>query len=194
MWKGEKTTLEEIEEFEYSLSPLREDFPEVIVDEIKPIFGISKIGKCYVTVKGKIKVASLVHEGIPLHKYDGEITLSDKEKIRKVLLFRWFLNLKNNNESSILVLPTPMGVDFTSFVEKSFTDKEEKCEIGKRCFKKYFGSHEEWNEAIEEFIPRNVNSLREELTSVVKRVDPQWLEVVAFWCSKFSREREFRRK
>lgn len=191
MWCGEKVEISDLEGSDYTLTAKRENVPELIIDELKPLFGLPKLGKCLVIVNGKEKVATLNYDSTPLSQFKGKFSTSEIDKIRRVLLFRWFLSIKDNGEANVLRFNDP--VDFTSFQEKALTDKEEDFAIKQRAFKKYFSTIEEWNNSIDEFLPDDLNYIRNEITDVVKRVDPKWLEVVSFWCSKFSREIEMRK-
>lgn len=78
----------------------------VIIDRIKPLFGLNRLG-CFYNDKHIIYKPCIINglwaEELRLSDYTGELTPYQIDQVRRILTFRYIVGLPSINERSILV-------------------------------------------------------------------------------------------
>jgi hypothetical protein len=142
----------------------------LIGDELKQVFGMEKVGRSVCTYQG---ITLMLHrynsQEYNLENVDFSIPIRD---IQKVLVFRWFLGLTNNNERSILIRRFRSGmVRVTSKIETKYDYISTKSTVSKNMVSKWF--HNDFKSVAQSLIrDRTFYQIRLEIEAIVKRIDP----------------------
>lgn len=118
----------------------------IILDELKPLFGIPKIGRHRATIDGRPVLLSRVSSGgmlslkqIPEEKSTESWII---EQVRKVYVFRWIMGMISNFDSSIGVIVTHNNcLSVTSYKDTKIEPSKMKKtnSIPQTAIKKWFG-------------------------------------------------------
>lgn len=162
----------------------------VIIDEIKYIFDIEKLGSRYnkkFIIYRAYNIKELWIEDKRLSSYGEEITYSSYREGRKILAFRSIIGLTSINERSILVRHGKL-FDFNDINIHEF---DEKISISARILKDWF-SEIDINRVSFLMIKGNspldklalVPEIRTKIVEVVERLDKRYLDLVSAICHR----------
>lgn len=154
------------------------DSISLIIDELKPVFGLDKVGRCLCTYRGQ---KGMLHRcnsrEYSLENVDFSIPVKE---IQKVFMFRWFLGLTGNFQRCILIKKYKSGITrVTSYLDSKYDFMKETprgSDIPKTVMKKWFfdcyidvGRH-----MLE---GKTFYGLRKQIEAVITRIDPNH----SFW-------------
>jgi hypothetical protein len=160
----------------------RKNLLPVIIDEIKPLFDLHKLG-CryndkYIIYRPYILYEEWWEEEL-LKKYSTPLTYTNRRELRNILLFRYILELKQINENSIIVRDKHL---YSYFEHTGFSEKE----LSMRIINDHF-SENDLSESLNIMLKRGTANrndghlffqLRKEITKIVRRVDKNHIYLV----------------
>lgn len=158
----------------------------LIADEIKTLFGLEKIGRNGIYVKGndytlhKIKCK----EG----QFDPNMSNLPLDDIKKVYIYRWALGLTKCYDSSLWVRCYNNSlIRITSFVETDYDYS--KCNISALCINKWFGDWNHFDEYAAQILSKYTYSeMWNKLYEIVKRIDINqigWINMILERIAKY---------
>lgn len=163
----------------------------LIADELKPLFGLEKIGRHKCIYNGEPAI---------LHRKKGmEYTAVDydsidiKKDIQRSFAFRWILGLVQNYENTLIVRKFKSGiVCATSFVETKYdylkTDSKGSV-IPKTCLRKWFGDLETFERVVSEMVKNETYlDLRFKIEKIIRRISKEnvyWTTLIMNRIGKF---------
>lgn len=164
----------------------------VIIDQIKPIFRLNKIG-CHYTNKYIIYkpciIKGLWAEELKLSDYKGDLSLSQIEQVRRILVFRYIVGLPSINERSILM----RGKKMYSYGDESvkFSD-EDRC-LTKALHERWF-KEENMVSTLISMLKRgdsfdqinDILEIRINIEKVIKKIDRRHLNIVSIIIDRIS--------
>jgi len=117
-----------------------------IIDEMKPIFKIDKLGTHWIKYKSKmlilirpnIKNSTIIDEISLKYFLNAEKNIFFKKEVQRILLFRELLGISRSGESSIICRQTPLNVKPISFYEPNMTPLKEGKVISNFMLNKWF--------------------------------------------------------
>lgn len=162
----------------------------LIADELKPLFGLSKIGRHRCLISGRSALISQIvaneRRFTPLIATDDMIP-----SIRRAYVFRWSLGLTQNFDKMLWVRSYKSGITLvTSFCEKKYdfasaaasqtgSVKPTRSRITETAVKKWFGDWKIADDIMREiFGHRNMTEIRFEIDAIVRRVDKSYVSWV----------------
>lgn len=165
LWEGEYHFW--VEEFENHIYKPLSDSYSVIADEIKPLFGVSKIGTVR-TQKKRKKLVVYKDYGIPLNKAEINLDKDTLEQIRKTYIFRSTLG-QNCISSNFMVLSNG---DITSFNEKK---PKSDIEIPQTAFEKYFNSS---ISTLQKYLQFDTNKILTQVRDIINQIDNSHIDLL----------------
>lgn len=149
----------------------------LIADELKPLFGIVKIGRHRCIIGGKDAIISRV-EGVEFPFTTSFATQDHLESIRRAYVFRWALGLVSNVDASLWVRQYKNGLSFvTSYKETKFDYASQSAQgscISGTILRRWFNTWDVVDETMSNiFKDVNMAYLRFAIEDIVKRLDRQ---------------------
>ncbi len=155
-----------------------------LIDEMKPIFNLDKVGTHWGKLNNKIYILfpleknkdSILEElTLDKYKYDKNI----EREIRKIFLFREVLGVTQNCEKSIILRKKNLYIQPISFYESNIRPSTSGKVLSNLILEKWFIG-KDLDKAVCEFFNiddlENINNillpLKDKLESVINRVDP----------------------
>ena len=155
-----------------------------LIDELKPIFNLEKVGTHWGKLNGKIYILfSLEREKneilqeltLDKYKYDKRL----EKEIRKIFLFRELLGVSQNFEKDIILRKKNLYIQPISFHEANIKPSTSGKVLSNLILEKWF-IEKDLDQAVCEFFEidnlENVNNvllpLKDKLEKVITRVDP----------------------
>lgn len=143
----------------------------LIVDELKPLFGVLKIGRHRGTFKGM---------EILINKVEGEEFISPEkiniDNIRYLYHFRYIINLKHNNNKSLITRKFKSGYFTTSYLENKLSKKEWDLNLSNKLIKQYYGDWINFSKITKElFSGIELNVLRSKITEIINKIDNNYI-------------------
>lgn len=145
----------------------------LIIDELKYLFNIQKIGKNSCKLNGTEVILARTNEKETfLSEYEGEITPEMLSDIRNCYLFRWCLGLTSNDDRSLAVISSPNKNPYITSV-KEIKVCYQKSKISRDIINRWFdGDREIFNSLLnEKFSKRIAFHIRSEISDVIRRID-----------------------
>lgn len=143
----------------------------LIADELKPLFDLDKIGRVYCTYRGQKAMLHRVYEEYPL--LDCSIRYN-REEVKKVFVFRWFLGLIQSYERVVLIRKYKSGITKAlSYMDKDY-DYEKETHFGSvipnTIITKWFDG--DFDDIAKQMIKhKNFIQLRKSINEVIERID-----------------------
>lgn len=166
----------------------KNDVP-LVIDELKPVFGLNKIGRHKCKIKGtKLLLAKFTH----IRENATEGNNEDIETIRLHIVFRHLFGLITRGE----FLWYRPGEGVISYKELTITFSRESSIISEVNIKRWFDNNRAnvittVKKLISSHIPQDSNSLikavqiiRMEVDKVVRRINPEMIEIVTGFMSR----------
>lgn len=146
----------------------------IIADEIKPLFGLIKIGIHY----GKWGDKDII-----LYKIEGEEKMLDTlngiqiEEVQRAYIFRWALGFSSYGDDILLTRKYKSGVKtVTSYMdlEYNYDPKHKFCsKITKSVINKWFYNSEAIDNMIKSMFKRSdLPTLRNDIDNIIRKIDP----------------------
>ncbi len=144
----------------------------LIVDELKTIFGLSKVGRLKATMHGRPCILTRISGDERYLVYGEEAPLND---VMRCFIFRWALDLIHHGDHDMIVR-REKNTAVVSYNEEILSHNTN---IPVTVMTKWFGSHENLDKSIKMIIgSQSMPRLRGQIESVVKRVSPSHIWIV----------------
>lgn len=164
----------------------KDRFP-AIVDELKPIFGLRKLGTHTINLAGKLHLLTYCRlvNGQPLDEpklSNVESTAKYKDQVQDIFAFREILGLNSSFESSIRLRDDGQEIYPVSFREASSIVEKEKTALPGTIISKWFGQTTVstvtkritgWSAQIDKV--ELVAELRKKIEGVINRIDKDFI-------------------
>jgi hypothetical protein len=176
--KADKRKLEQVRVHSYT------DSIPLIVDELKQLFDLAKVGRHQAVIEGKrvilckmsvekgameynLKDFSLHHSDIPEYL---------RGQIQRNYIFRWLMHLTQNTDSSMIIREYPEPIFLClSYRESSVcwnSKREHNTRIPSTAIETWFTGREQVLDLLREMVAdRTIGQLREQINLVINRVD-----------------------
>lgn len=146
----------------------------LIADELKPIFGLEKIGRHVCKYNGE---NAMLHRTIGTeHRISDVESQVPLEDVRRSIFFRWVLGLTLNRESSLLRREYKSGVvRVTSYNEPNYNYMSlspQGSVVTKKMLKKWFVTYDEYDKFVVTVVGTSTYfELSERIRKVIERID-----------------------
>jgi hypothetical protein len=145
----------------------------LVIDELKPLFGIEKFGRhsCYIN-KSK-KILTLIKNNYKPFTPDSIISLKSslRNDIRQSYVFRYITGLTYNIDKSLWYV----NGKITSYYENKIDFN--KSDITKTCFNKWF--LDDWNDVVKilkKIVGKNIMFFKFKIDEIILRVDKNYIQ------------------
>lgn len=164
----------------------------VIIDNMKPIFKLNKLGCCYndkyIIYTPCIMRGTWVEE-MRLNEYEGELSDSQKDEVRKILVFRYIVGLTSIHERSILI----RGKKLYDYGGESIKFDDRDRYLTKAVHSRWF-RETSMVSTLKDMVKRNkefdqindILEIRIKLERIVKKVDKKYLNIVSVITDRIS--------
>ncbi len=149
-----------------------------VIDEIKPLFRLHKIGTHSIRIHSKLYIIYNIRANIPLLlKYYIPERMDDifRRRIQDMFVFRMIVGLDCNCESSIIMI-NDVPSSLRNKLDIDSDDK--KLTISTSMYNKWFV--DEISDSISRFMTKNYREerLREDIRKIIKRIDTElmWMD------------------
>ncbi len=158
----------------------------LICDELKPLFGLPKIGRHRCTINARIAIISNVRAETEHPFATSMASTVNRHNLQCCYLFRWVMGLTQNSDSALWVQRWGSGaVTVTSYREINIAYHKRTpggATITDVAMKRWFGEWDRVNAlAVQLFGDRNLSELRFEIERTVRRIDPKqvaWISCI----------------
>ncbi|CAH6418810.1 Hypothetical protein POVN_LOCUS533 [uncultured virus] len=152
----------------------------LIADELKPLFGLPKIGRHRCTITGRNAIISKIECDDESPFGTSYATPEHLGALQRCYLFRWALGLTYNVDASLWMRNYRSGVSIiTSYKELKVNytnDNPLGAKIPKSAMKRWFSDWEQVTHVAEKlFSHRTMIDLRFEIDAIVRRIDKEWV-------------------
>lgn len=153
----------------------------LIIDELKMVFGMAKVGRHVATIEGKHYL--LCQDGLEcqLSEYK-ELLPIDKElkhSIARCYVFRWIMGLTLNTDSSIRMRINKFGTYAHSYREVGI--KYTTSKITSIAVKSWFVDECEVEQIVKEFVNNRPHiEIRMNIESIIRRIDPEYVWMISY--------------
>jgi hypothetical protein len=160
------------------------DKTPLVVDELKIIFQIHKVGRHH--VKYKNKDAILCQDGIEcqLSEFKEFSTISDdlKLSIQKNYVFRWIVGLTNNTNSGLRIRITKNNQTCISYREIKVDHNSISSKIPQTVIKEWFNNDLSLVERIICLMidKRSLIEIRIQIESIIRRIEPEYVWWISY--------------
>jgi hypothetical protein len=167
----------------------------LLIDELKPVFGISRVGRHAVQLKTFFLLLCRHDESettLPEYSKMYPATLADPislREIRKVFVFRLLMSLSRNIESSVWVRSSEYsGCTFISYrdVKVDHLSESNTYSLAQTVVTKWFGG--DWglidSIVVDMLGGRTISEIRTEIMEIIRRVDKE----LVWWSSAITRK------
>lgn len=150
----------------------------IIADELKPLFGLPKIGRHRCLIDNRESIISKV-ECKDEHPFATQMAKTELVPyIQKCYVYRWILGLTQNTDTSLWIRKYKSGIEcVTSYRDVSVGYEKKSAQgscIPKIAVKKWFGSWDQVNKLVQYiFANKKLCTIRFEIETIVRRIDPQ---------------------
>jgi hypothetical protein len=176
--RSEKRRLEQVRIHTYT------DSIPLIVDELKPLFDLTKVGRHQAIIEGRhvilcrmvVEAGTMEYNLKDFTSHHSEVPEYLRMQIRKNYVFRWLLHLTSNTDSSMIIREHPGPI----FLCLSYRDssvcwdskREQTTRIPSTAIDSWFTGREQVMALLREMVAdRTIGQLREQINSVINRVD-----------------------
>lgn len=148
----------------------------LLVDELKPLFGVRRLGRHSATLCGQKLLLTRLQPGDAYYMKQVELAdwSSHRERlyhdIRQVYLFRCVLGMHLNTDNCLFIRWNEHHPTVTSHDDRSRADVTR---LADNTVKRWFGSREIFIEEQRRFVARfNITRLRFKIAAVIRRIEP----------------------
>jgi hypothetical protein len=164
----------------------------VIIDQMKPIFGLNKLG-CFYNDRYIIYTPCILRgmwtEEMRLTEYEGELTESQKREVRKILVFRYIVGLTSIHERSVLI----RGKKLYDYGGESIKFDDRDRYLTKAVHVRWF-KETSMVDTLKGMIKRgkkfdqinDILEIRIKLERIVKKIDKKYLNIVSVITDRIS--------
>lgn len=160
----------------------------LIADELKPYFGMDKIGRCVCIINGTL---AIIHRIIGIENNLSDVDFDvNVNHVRKVFIFRWFLGLIRNYDASIMIRQYKSGIySIISLYDNMYDyDREfQGSNIPKTAKVKWFNDEDAHNNMARYMLSNyTFIEIRSIIDRVIKRIDREHSLWSIAICSRLS--------
>lgn len=162
----------------------------IVIDELKPVFGIDKIGRHSCTYNGNKCIIHRILKDSYISDF-GSIDSYLINEIRDAYTCRWMLGVKQSYHNTVIIRTYKSGVSRAiPFSEKGVdytTDSHWGSKLPKNIVDKWFGNESDitMEESRFRLVSRyNMTEFRKAITKVVDRVHPNYTPWITSICSR----------
>lgn len=148
-----------------------EDLIPLIADEIKPIFGLNKIGRHMCSVDDVPMILSQRHGDTFTCDDETDLGERDIDDIRRCCVFRWCLGFTLNGERDLWQLPDRI----TSYCERKYT--HDITAPPTKIIRRWFRNHSRFEQFIAHiFNGTPISQVRSRIEAIIMQFDPDQIE------------------
>lgn len=156
----------------------------LICDELKPLFGLPKIGRHRCTIDNRQAIISHIACEAE-HPFNTEMATPELiTSLQRCYLFRWVLGLTQNSDAALWVRRYKSGVVIVTSYRENNVAYHKKSPAGAIIpdvsMKRWFTHWDQVNALTSQlFGSRNLSELRFEIDAIIRRVDPKQVSWIA---------------
>jgi hypothetical protein len=157
----------------------------IICDELKPLFGINKVGRHLCSYRGEKVIIHRILDDTNIEEFLGKCPI---EEIQDAFTCRWLLGIVRCNKKTVLIRTYKSGLTRAIPFMEGKIDYERDLSLPKIVLNKWYGK-ENSDLTFEKSCCRlvskyNAYNLREEIIKIVLRLDKNYLVWVSKICSR----------
>lgn len=164
------------------------DSTPLVVDELKIMFQLPKVGRHRVLYRGKPAILCQNGTECQLSEYRLDFPINDelKYQIQKCFVFRWLIGLTGNTNSSIRIRKNRTTITCFSYRDTSIEPSKAGSRIPQTVIKEWFdGDNERVSSIITEMINgRSIAEIRIHIESIIRRIDAEWVWIISYILDK----------